>query len=250
MVKELKTVHGVIFHRQKYRDFDLLLRGLTQELGFVSILVRGGLRARSKLAATSLNFTYGTFVLWTAGKGVSTLRTVKGSQQFENIFSDLTKNAYASFILDLAAHAFTEYQPLKEYFKLITWALQRIDSGSDCEIVSQIVQLKMLRAFGLAPNLKSCTICGKEKAKFDYSISSGGLICSDHFASTPRLHLSDKEVSLLRTMFLLPIDRLGQIKVSSALSKRTHWAIDRIYRETADLNLKSKKFLEELKLLD
>jgi len=54
----------------------------------------------------------------------------------------------------------------------------------------------------------------------------------------------------LRTIFLLPFNKLGDIKIKSPTKKATRRAIDRIYQETIDLNLKTKKFLDELKLTD
>lgn len=250
MAKKLETVHGIVFQRQKFRDFDLLVRLMTQEKGFITLLVKGGLRPKSKLAASTMTFSLGEYVIFGSGRGISNLRTVKAAKQLKALYSDLTKNAYASFIMDLARHAFIEYQNIGSYFDLLSWGLKRINGESDPEIITQIIQLKLLDAYGLAPNLNCCVICGKKKGNFDYSIASGGLICSDHFFSTPRLHLNSKAVSLLRTMYLLPYSRLGQINVSPELKKKTNWAIDRIYRETADLNLKSKKFLDELGLLD
>ena len=75
------------------------------------------------------------------------------------------------------------------------------------------------------------------------------MICSDHFnVVESRLHLKPKETAILRTIGLLPIERLGTIKVSEESKRATRKAIDRIYRETIDLNLKTKKFLDELKL--
>ena len=89
----------------------------------------------------------------------------------------------------------------------------------------------------------------KEKGIFDYSIKLGGVICSDHFGVVnSRMHLKPKETAVLRTIGLLLTDRLGTIKINRETKKATRKAIDRIYRETIDLNLKTKKFLDELKL--
>ncbi|PXZ33376.1 DNA repair protein RecO, partial [Lactobacillus helveticus] len=91
--------------------------------------------------------------------------------------------------------------------------------------------------------------CGKERGVFDYSIKLGGIVCSDHFAKVnSRLHLTPKQTAVLRTIGLLPIERLGNIELNSETKKATRKAIDRIYRETIDLNLKTKKFLDEIKL--
>ena len=116
-------------------------------------------------------------------------------------------------------------------------------------MITQIVQMKMLAAYGVEPQLKHCVICGKEKGVFDYSIKMGGVICSDHFSTvTSRMHLKPKETAVIRTIGLLPIERLGDIKINEEIQRATRKAIDRIYHETIVLNLKTKKFLDELKL--
>lgn len=251
MAAELKEVEGVIFKRQKYKEADLLVKILTRANGIITLVVRGALRPKSRLSASVMNFSYGRYVIYTRGKGLSNLRTYKEVKQFTNLYSDLGKTAYASFILDLIDHAFVEYQPVGKYYELAFLALQKINAGFDPEVITQIVQMKMLSAYGVEPELRQCLICGKVRGIFDYSIKLGGIICSDHFARVhARLHLKPKETALLRTFALIPFARLGQISVAANTKKATRRAIDRIYRETIDLDLKTKKFLDELKLFN
>ncbi|WEV70204.1 DNA repair protein RecO [Lactobacillus sp. ESL0785] len=249
MARELKEVQGIIFKRQKFKEADLLAKIITKENGIITMIARGALRPKSKLGAALLNFSYGTYVIYTSGQGLSNLRTYKEVRQFDGLFNDLTKNAYASFILDLIDHAFVEHQPLSKYYALAEFALQKINAGVDPEMITQIVQMQLLAAYGVEPELRNCVICGKSQGIFDYSIKRGGIICSDHFyTETSRLRLQPKETAILRTIGLLPIARLGSITVNEGTKKATRKAIDRIYRETIDLNLKTKKFLDELKL--
>lgn len=251
MVRELKEVHGIIFKRQKYKEADLLVKIMTRKDGIFTLVVRGALRPKSKLSASVMNFSYGDYVIYTSGKGLSNLRTFKEVKQFDGLYNDLTASAYASFILDLIDHAFVEYQPLGKYYDLAVFALQRINAGVDPEMITQIVQMQMLSAYGVEPELRHCVICGKTQGIFDYSIKRGGIICSDHFSvEQSRLHLKPKETAILRTIGLLPVERLGSISIKPETKKATRKAIDRIYRETIDLNLKTKKFLDELKLFE
>ncbi|MCX0290479.1 DNA repair protein RecO [Lactobacillus kullabergensis] len=251
MVRELEEVNGIIFKRQKYHEADLLAKIMTEKNGIITLLARGALKAKSKLGASLLNFSYGTYVIYSSGHGLSALRTYKNVKQFDGLYDDLIKNAYASFILDLIDHAFIEYQNLGRYYDLANFALQKINSGTDPEMITQIVQMQLLAAYGVEPELRSCVICGEKQGEFDYSIRKGGILCSKHFYADPaRLHLKPKETAVLRTIFLLPFNRLGDIKINSITKKATRRAIDRIYQETIDLNLKTKKFLDELKLTD
>ncbi|BDR60535.1 DNA repair protein RecO [Lactobacillus xylocopicola] len=249
MARELKEVQGIVFKRQKYHEADLLAKIMTQNNGIITMIARGALKPKSKLSAALLNFSYGTYVLYTSGQGLSTLRTYKNIKQFDGLFSDLTKNAYASFILDLIDHAFTEYQSLGKYNDLAVFALQKIDQGADAEMITQIVQMQLLAAYGVEPELRHCLVCGRDQGDFDYSIKQGGILCSQHFfTDADRLHLNPKETAVLRTIGLLPYERLGSIQISKNIKHSTRKAIDRIYQDTIDLNLKTKKFLDELNL--
>ena len=107
----------------------------------------------------------------------------------------------------------------------------------------------MLKAFGVEPQMKKCVICGKEKGIFDYSIELGGIICSDHFESNiTRMYLQPKTVRLLRTLMLVDITKISGINISPQLKKNSKTAIDKIYANYLELNLKTKKFLDELGL--
>lgn len=250
-MRELKEVQGIIFKRRKYKDTDLIVKIMTKNNGIISLIVKGAMRPKSKLNAATLNFSYGTYVIYTSGHGLSSLRTYKEVKQLDGIYDDLIKNAYASFILDLIDHAFVEYQPIGKYYDLADFAIHKINEGVDPEIITQIVQMQLLTAFGVQPELRHCLICKKERGVFDYSIKLGGVICSDHFNDVQsRLYLKPKQTALLRTMGLVPIERLGKISLQSETKLATRKAIDRIYGETIDLNLKTKKFLDEMKFFN
>ena len=250
-MRELKEVQGIIFKRRKYKDTDLIVKIMTKNNGIISLIVKGAMRPKSKLNAATLNFSYGTYVIYTSGHGLSSLRTYKEVKQLDGIYDDLIKNAYTSFILDLIDHAFVEYQPIGKYYDLADFAIHKINKGVDPEIITQIVQMHLLTAFGVQPELRHCLICKKEQGRFDYSIKLGGVICSDHFNDVQsRLYLKPKQTALLRTMGLVPIERLGKISLQSETKLATRKAIDRIYGETIDLNLKTKKFLDEMKFFN
>lgn len=248
---EQKEVQGIIFKRQKYREADLLVKIMTKDDGIITMLVKGALRPKSKLNASVLNFSYGKYTIMTSGHGLSVLRTYKEVKQNEVLYNDLTKSAYVSFIFDLVDHAFVEYTPLNAVYDLVQQAVERINHNSDPEVVTQIVQLQLLPVFGVGPQLKQCVICGKTTGDFDFSIKYGGIICSDHFYQvTDRMRLKPKETAVLRTLGLVPINRLGNVTIKEETLKATRKAIDRIYSHTLDLNLKTKKFLDELKLFN
>ena len=233
MVRELCEVQGLIFKRKKYKEADILTKIMTKDHGIFTIDVRGALRPKSRLGAATLNFSYGKYDV----------------KQLDQLYLDLTKNAYSSYVLDLLDHAFVEYKDIGSFYDLIMKALLKINSGEDVAVITQMVQLKLLNAYGVAPQLDRCLICGKVQGTFDYSLELGGIICSDHFNSvSQRMHLDPKVVALIRTLALIDIDRLGKVKINPQLKKNSGKVIDRMYANYLDLNLKTKKFLDELAL--
>lgn len=249
MARHLQDVHGLIFHHQRFHEADVLAQMLTKELGFLTVIIHGALKANSRLAGASVNFSSGTFIIMTSGQGLSTLRNVKSSQQLEYLFSDLQASAYASYLLDLTRHAFSEYEPIGAYYDLVMTVLSRLNRGQDPELLTQLVQLQLLPAYGVGPQFAHCVYGPESRGlPFDYSIQAGGVICQRHFNRTARMHLPAQATALLRTLALVPIQQLGQMQIKAATKEATHKAIDRIYGETLDLDLKSKRFLDELRL--
>lgn len=247
MTRELKEVQGIIFKRKKYKEADALCKIFSKEKGIFTLDVRGAYRPKSKLGPATMNYSFGTYVVNTAGKGISNLRTYKNINQFDGLYHDLIKQAYASYLLDLVDHAFIEYQNLGPTYNLIFIALQKINNNTDPEIIKEMVELKILQAYGVKPQLKSCIICGKTKGNFDYSLEKGGIVCEEHYDLVPtRMHLSPKTVALIRTLALLKIERLGDIQINDQLKTQTKRVIDRMYATYLDLNLKTKKFLNEI----
>lgn len=247
MAYDLLDVTGILFKRQRYQEADLLAKLWTKELGIVTVIIKGGMRPKSPFNAVALPFTEGTFSILTKRRGISQLRATKDLKQHDELYSDLVKNAYLSYLFDLADHAFSEYQSLDEFYGLLVSAFKRIVAGQDPEIITQMVELQLLAAYGVMPHLASCLICGKEQGIFDYSIALGGVVCSDHFNRVQREHLSPKATGLIRTLGLIPIDRLGEIGVSDQLKLETRQAIRKIYQATVDLRLSSLNFLDEIR---
>lgn len=53
-------------------------------------------------------------------------------------------------------------------------------------------------------------------------------------------------MSLLRTLAFVPLDKLNQVTIKLKTQSRLSKAIDRIYNETLEMNLKSKQYLNQM----
>lgn len=248
MQKAPTTIHGITYKRRPANEADVFVRVLSPEYGLFTMSVKGAKRPKSKLNSSVLNFSHGEYAVVINQNGISTLRSASKIQQFEQLFTDLKLNAYASYFLDLADHVAVDYEVVPGLYELILQALTLLNQQQDPEIVLALVKTRMLTYFGVAPELRQCVICGEQHPTFDYSIELGGIVGTEHFAPSA-LHVSPKAVALLRTLGLMPLAQLGTIKISPHLSQQVLQLLTRIYQATLDLNLKTEKFLQDFSKL-
>lgn len=247
MERENEQFSAIVIRRRDYREHDLLVKMLTNTQGPAMFLVRGAKLARSKKAMAVLPFSYGNFVGWLAPKQLCYLVSVQESHQWMAMGDDLDRNAYATYLLDLADHAFDEGVAMGAWYQQIFTALDMMNQGYDPQIMTNVLEVQLLGRFGVAPQWDGCVICGKQTRIMDYSEAYGGLLCFDHLAMDPhRLHLDQRTVAYLRMFAHLNLQKVDQVKVAPLVKRNLRWALDKIYNDQVGLRLKSKDFIDSM----
>ncbi|KRL01254.1 DNA repair protein [Liquorilactobacillus capillatus DSM 19910] len=239
---------GVVVYRKDYRERDMLVKILTDRFGFKMFFIRGARKRGFRLSAAILPFTKATYVGTINDEGLSFISAVKEAGQYQAICQDIVLNAYAAYILGLAEAAFNDGHPLNEWYQKIERAISLIDQGLDAAIVTNIVEVQLLGRFGVKPNLKDCVICHQEATVYDFSESYGGLLCQKHWHLDPRrLHLDRRTIYFLRLFSKVDLMRLGSIKIKDETKDRLRLTMNQIYRNDVGVNIKAKKFLDDIK---
>lgn len=246
MARPIEEFQGIVLYRKDYRERDLLVKILTDRFGKKMFLVKGGKRPKNRLASAILPFTYGTYV-GDIRSGLSFINTAKETHHFWQISQDIVLNAYASYILGLIDKAFEDEAPLDYWFEKVDQALKLIDAGFDPQAITQIIEVQLLRVFGVQPNLESCVICQHTDRPFDYSEAYGGLLCAQHWHLDPnRFHASQRVIYFLRLFSAVDLFKINSIKIKPATKAELKKIIDQIYQDTVGVYVKSKKFLDEM----
>lgn len=247
MAHHVTDFHGILLFRRDYAERDYLIKFLTQEFGKKMFLVRGAKKRGFKLTADILPFTEGSYVGDIADTGLSYIRTARETHQFQGIGEDIFKNAYATYIMSLVDAAFPDSQPLGDWYRRVHRALELIDEGQNAAIVTNVVEIQLMPAFGVAPQLQGCAICGRTDLPFDYSESYGGLLCQQHWSADPRrLHLGPRTIYYLRQFSVLDLDRVHHIKVKPSTTHALRQLMDEIYASQIGVHPKSKRFLDQM----
>ena len=242
---------GIIMFRRDYRERDLLVKILTDKIGPAMFFVKGAKKRGFRLAADILPFTHGEYIGSLTDNGLSFINTASDTSQYRSIASDISKNAYATYILALVDSAFQDGQGIGGWFNQVAAALDLINSGLDEQVIANVIETQLLVRFGVAPTWDRCVICGRDDLPLDFSEQYGGMLCRNHWhLDERRLHLDQRTVYYLQRFSTLNLQKLNSIKINSTTKRRLQFVLDSLYDNEVDLNLKSKKFIRQMGQLE
>lgn len=239
---------GIVVRRQRYKERDALVTILTKEYGFRTFLVRSTQNSKSKISGSVITFSYGEYSGVVRNDGLSYLNSASNIKQFDEIVQDIELNAYATFLFDLYHEAFIDDPVPDKWYRELFKALLYIDNGYDAQIIVNIMQMKLLDAFGVKPNMDSCVVGGETEGNFDFSVLLGGIICSKHFDDDiHRLHIPKQVIYFLCLFSKINLDQVGKIEIKENNKDLIQHAIDAIYLGTVGYYPKSKTFIDKMK---
>jgi len=245
---QLEEVQGIVLSVRKHRERDFLVKLFTDRYGKLMFFVRGSKNPNQSLRTAIYPFTSGTYIADIRKDGLSFLRDAKHLTPYTAIQQDIFKNAYATYIVQLADAALEDRVVDKQLFDQLIQGLELIDEGKDAEIIMNIFEVKFFRYFGVTPELRGCVICGLTEGAFDYSSKYHGLLCPDHFYEDERrLHASPRAIHFIRLFSIITFDRIQSVSVKDETKVDINRVIEQLYDELVGLKLKSRDFINKMK---
>lgn len=240
---KIECVEGIVLSETNYSESSKILNVFTKEHGKIGILSKGCRSMKSKLRGVSAKLVYGFFHIYYKENGLSTLISVDVLNSFKHITTDLTNISYASYLLDLTDQVLKQTEDGSIYDILIG-ALLKIEEGFQANILTNIVELKLLDALGVRPMIDGCAYCGNDKAIVTVSSSAGGLVCGN--CHTNEAIVSPKVIQLLRMFYYVDISKITKLSLKNDVVKELDRFIDDYYERYTGIYLKSKQFLKNL----
>ena len=175
---------------------------------------------------------------------METLIEVDVINRFKNIKKDLTKTSYGLFILELSSQVY-KHENNKNIYELLINSLIKIEEEFDPQVITNILELKLLEYLGIKPIIDKCVVCGNTKDIVTISSHKGGYICkncinNDNIVTT-------KTIKLIRMFYYVDISKITKVEISENIKQEINNFIDDYYDRYSGLYLKSKTFLKELR---
>lgn len=238
---------GIILFSRDHKEKDKLVKIFTESAGKQMFYVKGAHRKNNPLTPALMNYTEAVYFGNLQPDGLSFLNGAKELKPFRKIQGDIFLAGYATYILNLVDVAIEDrvYDP--NLFHFLETALTMIDEGRDAEIITNIFEIQLLNRFGVSPMWDHCVVCGRTTGKFDYSSKYGGVICEQHWSNDDhRYHADPRAVHFVRMFANISYDQIENIQLKDATKKELRRFIDQLYEEYVGINLKSKKFIDQM----
>lgn len=242
-IKMIKKIEAIIISEVDYKESSKIINLLTKENGIIGVLARGSKKIKNNLSGVTTKLTYGYFHIQYKDNGLSTLIEVDVIDKFKNIRHRLDLTSYSLYLLELSSMAY-RHEPIDNIYKLLISSLKKIDEGFDYQIISMILELKLLDYLGIKPVIDQCVTCGEKKDIVTISSYRGGYLCKNCYHGETISNI--KTIKLLRMFYYVDISKITKLEITDNIKQELHNFINDYYERYSGLSLKSKEFLKNL----
>jgi DNA repair protein RecO (recombination protein O) len=181
-MSEIVKTEAVVLSKMNYGDSSSIALLFTEDLGKISVIVKGARSPKSKYGKIVDPLNYLSVVLYK--KESRELQLLSGADIIDHypaMKNDLNNLGYAYGVAELVKNLLADREVSKRIFKGIIKILSILNSGEEKpEITFGRFFMFLLKETGYEVQIDSCAICGKEKFRDDphYNFEKG-LICGE-----------------------------------------------------------------------
>lgn len=238
-----KKIEGIVISEYPFEESSKIIKVFTKD-GIVSIIAKGAKKLKSPFFSVTSKLSYGIFNITYKENGLSKLVDADILNDYRNIKKDIVKTSYATYITELINQVY-KHESSPSIFELYIQSLDKISSGYDSLIITNILRLKLLDYLGIKPIIDRCAECGNTTDIATISSYYGGYICK-HCLKNEKI-VSTKTISLIRGLYYVDISKIKKIDIPNDVKREIDEFIDDYYDRYSGIYLKSKIFLEAVK---
>jgi DNA repair protein RecO (recombination protein O) len=245
---------AIVLRVTEHGDYDKIITCLTLKRGKMSLIAKGAKKSIKRFAGVLELFSVLNLV-WSfgRGRGLPVLKEASVVHPFEQIRTDITRTAYASYWCELVYAWMEQGQRQVFVYTLLEYALDQLDRGTMPEHALQIIfQLRFMTLSGFRPGFDHCHNCRKPLEEFGHSsvafdVKRGGLLCEECAPGAAGLFsLSKGTVKLLSWVLSAPLEKLHRPRFSKQAIDESLRMIESFVPYYLGKETKSLKFLKQL----
>lgn len=243
---------GIILYRKDFSESDRIITIFSEDYGKIYTIAKGSRRVTSRLGGHLELFNYCELFL-ASGRNFDIISQVEVLNSFQPLKSNLLKTSVVYYLTELVLKLTRERQENHLIFNLLKETFDCLSKNKNFDILSRWFELRIIEIIGFRPQFKLCIHCRKEIDRKTEHIffgpDLGGALCTSCIKYDSLSLRVDPEV--LKTLIILQNSKLKDIsqieykkEIIAEIEKLMNFYITFILEK----NLKSKKFIEKVKL--
>ena len=222
-----KTLNALVLREVRYKEADRILTLLTDSEGKLTVKARGALRKSSRTAAATQQLTFAEMTLF-GNRGRWTVNEAVVKEGFDGLRGDMEKLALASYFAECVEALSVEDQPEPELLQLALNCLYALSRGLHApEKIKAAFETRLMCLSGYTPELRACSVCGKEPDKPVLNLDYGGVACRDCGGAGEKIELGSEALAAMRYLSSAPARQLLSFKLSDEDLRRLSRASER-----------------------
>ena len=174
-----ERLQALVLRTLPYGENDLVVHLLARGLGRVPVFARGARKSRKRFCPLEPYQLCEVLLAESRGGSLRQLREASLIEAHLPLREDLHRLAHAGYACELAHDLTREGQPADPLFEALETFLALLSRGPATSARLRALELLVLEASGLAPELAACARCGGEVAPGAawFDAGAGGLLC-------------------------------------------------------------------------
>lgn len=227
----LITTKGIIIRERPVKENDKYVEILTEDMGIIEALVRGGRKITSKNCAATQLLTFSKLCLNKTNSGY-VLNSSETLNTFYNIRLDVKKLALAAYLSDILRFTTPPEEPAGEVLRLFLNTLHFLNVGSrDTEQMKIVFEMRIMCEIGLMPNLIACHSCYMPTDEVMYfNLYDGRLCCKNclnEYESYRSMPVDETMLHTMRYICLSEFEKIFYFKISEECQKNLSFITER-----------------------
>ena len=245
---------AIVLRVTEHGDHDMIVSCMTYRRGKIALIAKGAKKSIKRFSGVLELFSVLNLV-WNfgRGRGLPVLQEASIVHPFEQIRTDITRTAYASYWCELVYAWMEQGQRQISVYRLLEYTLDHLDRGTLSEHVLHVTfQLRFMSLSGFRPGFDHCHICRRPLEQFGpssvaFDVKRGGVICEACASqAVGPFSLSKGTVKVLSWVSSAPLAKVQRLRFSKQTVEESLRMLESFVPYYLGKETKSLKFLKQL----
>ncbi len=245
METRLKRIKALILHRFLFGESSDVVVLFSRELGKLKAMAKGRRRPGSKLGVALETLSFSELVIYfERSRELQLIKEASLIEPFKKLRESYELLRWASMISELLERGTETLTPNEGLFKLAIKTLHALTEHE--RYARKLITAFLMRSLDLlghAPQLQNCAKCGKTENLSHFSISTGGILCTDCAKNAPdSLPICPGFLSELRTLRRMQLEKVTRLRIDEPRAlillvnfARYHLGIPDLFHKKVDI---------------